>query len=142
MKYEYISYSESDTEEIASRFSQSLQGGEIIAFTGGLGMGKTCFTRGLARGLGFTGDVSSPTFAIVNEYRGGRLDIFHFDMYRVNGWEDLYSTGYFEYTEEGGVVVVEWSENIASALDNVNTVFVSISQTDENTRKIIVSQGE
>lgn len=142
MKVQYISYGESDTEKIAYDFSQNLQGGEVIAFIGGLGMGKTCFTRGLACGLGFKGDVSSPTFAIVNEYRGGRLDIFHFDMYRVNGWEDLYSTGYFDYVEEGGVVVIEWSENIASALDNDNTFFVDISQTDETTRKIVISKGE
>ena len=89
IKEEFLSNSEKETEKIAADFAKKLSGGEVIAYTGNLGAGKTCFTRGLARGLGFKGDVSSPTFALVNEYRGGRLDLFHFDMYRISGFEDL-----------------------------------------------------
>lgn len=137
----YISNSPQDTEKIAQEFAKELKGGEVIAFTGNLGMGKTCFTRGLAKGLGFKGEVTSPTFALVNEYRGGRLDVFHFDMYRVGGWDDLYSTGYFEYLDEDGVVVIEWSENIASALDN-ETIYINIEVIGESSRRITVSRGE
>lgn len=137
----YISNSPQETEKIAQKFAKELTGGEVIAFTGNLGMGKTCFTRGLAKGLGFKGEVTSPTFALVNEYRGGRLDVFHFDMYRVGSWDDLYSTGYFEYLDEGGVVVIEWSENIASALDN-QTIYINIEVTGESSRRITVSRGE
>lgn len=137
----YISNSPQDTEKIAQEFAKELKGGEVIAFTGNLGMGKTCFTRGLAKGLGFKGEVTSPTFALVNEYRGGRLDVFHFDMYRIGGWDDLYSTGYFEYLDEDGVVVIEWSENIASALDN-ETIYINIEVIGESSRRITVSRGE
>ncbi|MBQ6714094.1 MAG: tRNA (adenosine(37)-N6)-threonylcarbamoyltransferase complex ATPase subunit type 1 TsaE [Clostridia bacterium] len=141
VKKEYFSNSPQDTEKIAEDFAKGLQGGEVIAFIGNLGMGKTCFTRGLAKGLGFSGEVTSPTFALVNEYRGGRLDIFHFDMYRVEGWEDLYSTGYFDYLDEGGVTVIEWSENISSALD-ADTIYINIVSTGENSRRIIIGKGE
>ncbi len=141
VKKEYFSNSPQDTEKIAEDFAKGLLGGEVIAFIGNLGMGKTCFTRGLAKGLGFNGEVTSPTFALVNEYRGGRLDIFHFDMYRVEGWEDLYSTGYFDYLDEGGVTVIEWSENISSALDD-DTIYINIVSTGENSRRIIIGKGE
>ena len=141
MKEEYISNSSSDTEKIAEKLSSSLLGGEVIAFTGSLGMGKTCFVRGLARGLGFSGEVTSPTFALINEYRGGRLDIFHFDMYRVTDWNDLYSTGYFDYCDYGGVVAVEWSENIESALPD-GTIYIDIKRIDDTKRKITVARGD
>ena len=137
----YISSSPSDTVNIAESLAKKLSGGEIIALKGGLGMGKTCFVKGLASGLGFQGQVTSPTFAIVNEYIGGRLDLFHFDMYRITGWDDLYSTGYFEYTAARGVVAVEWSENIEGALDNENVIYVTIERISENERKITVSGG-
>lgn len=138
----YISESREKTEEIAVEFSKSLSGGEVVAFRGGLGMGKTCFTRGLARGLGFDGEVTSPTFALINEYLGGRLNVFHFDMYRIDTWQDLYSSGFFEYCEENGVVIVEWSENIENALPE-NTVYVEIKALDEETREILIyKKGE
>lgn len=134
---EKISNSPAETEAFAEALAQRLSGGEIIAFRGSMGMGKTCFTRGLAKGLGFTGQVTSPTFALVNEYIGGRLPLYHFDMYRIEGWEDLYSSGYFDYMEMGGVIAAEWSENIEGALEG-KVIRVEISRIDENTRKITV----
>ncbi len=136
----YISNSPEETEELGERLAKKLSGGEVVAFKGGLGMGKTCFTRGLAKGLGFNGEVTSPTFALINEYIGGRLPLYHFDMYRISGWEDLYSTGFFEYLEEGGVIAAEWSENIENALPQ-STVTVSFVRIDDNTREIEISGG-
>ncbi len=133
----YISESPIHTEQIATELSSKLNGGEVIAFRGGLGMGKTCFTRGLASGLGYKGEVTSPTFALINEYIGGRLPVYHFDMYRISSWDELYSCGYFEYIEEGGVVVAEWSENIENALPD-KTWYVEFELIDENKRKITV----
>ena len=103
-----------ETAALAHKIAGLLKGSEIIAFFGGLGMGKTTFTRSLAEALGSEDDVSSPTFAIVNEY-SGKYKIYHFDMYRITSWEDLYSTGFFDYIETG-VLVIEWSENIENAL--------------------------
>jgi tRNA threonylcarbamoyladenosine biosynthesis protein TsaE len=137
---EFISHSPAETENFAEKLANSLTGGEIIAFKGPMGMGKTCFTRGLARGLGFNGQVTSPTFAIVNEYLGGRLSLYHFDMYRIEGWEDLYSCGYFDYMETGGVIAAEWSENIEGALDG-DVITVTLDKIDDNTRKITVEGG-
>lgn len=137
----FISNSPDCTKKIAADLAATLNGGEVIAFYGDLGMGKTCFATGLAEGLGFKGEVSSPTFAIINEYSGGRLDLYHFDMYRVTGWDDLYSTGYFEYMESGGVLAVEWSENIESALPD-DVIRVTIKRLDETKREITISRGE
>ncbi len=137
---EIITKSPKETEKFAEDFAKNLVGGEIIAFKGPMGMGKTCFTRGLARGLGFSGQVSSPTFALVNEYLGGRLPLYHFDMYKVESWEDLYSCGFFDYMDMGGVIAAEWSENIEGALDE-NVIFVNILRVDDNTRKITVTGG-
>lgn len=137
---EFISHSPAETEAFAENLAKKLCGGEIIAFKGPMGMGKTCFTRGLARGLGFTGQVTSPTFALVNEYVGGRLSLYHFDMYRIEGWEDLYSCGYFDYMEAGGVIAAEWSENIEGALEG-EVITVTIDKIDECTRKITVEGG-
>ena len=134
----YVSNSREETEKIASQFAETLKGGEVVAFKGGLGMGKTCFTRGLARGLGFDGQVNSPTFALVNEYLGGRLPLYHFDMYRIENWEDLYSCGYFDYLQKGGVMAVEWSENIKNALEE-NVITVVINNLGEDIREIIIS---
>ncbi len=132
---EFITNSPLATEALAERLSARLSGGEIIAYRGSMGMGKTCFTRGLARGLGFKGEVTSPTFAIVNEYVGGRLPLYHFDMYRVETWDDLYSCGYFDYMETGGVIAAEWSENIEGALEG-RVITVEIERLDDSTRKI------
>ena len=126
-----------ETENFAANFAKSIKPGTVIAFEGDLGAGKTCFTSGFAKGMGYEGEVNSPTFAIVNEYLGGRLDIYHFDMYRVSGWDDLYTTGYFEYLEMGGVLLIEWSENIASALPE-DTVVITIEKLSEDERRITI----
>lgn len=135
----FVSHSETETEKIAENFARELKGGEVLAFTGGLGMGKTCFTRGLANGLGLNAAVSSPTFAIVNEYLGGRLNLYHFDMYRINGFYDLYSTGFFDYIDENSVLAVEWSENIASALPE-DTVYINFERISDNERIITIGR--
>lgn len=137
----FISDSPKSTKNIASKLASTLNGGEVIAFYGDLGMGKTCFVTGLAEGLNFTGEVSSPTFAIINEYLGGKYDLYHFDMYRVNSWDDLYTTGYFDYLESGGILAIEWSENIESALPK-NTIKVTIKRLDETRREITINRGE
>ncbi|MBO4467829.1 MAG: tRNA (adenosine(37)-N6)-threonylcarbamoyltransferase complex ATPase subunit type 1 TsaE [Clostridia bacterium] len=134
---EFISNSPDETEKISENFALTLNAGSVIAFIGGLGVGKTCFMRGLARGLGFNGEVTSPTFSIVNEYRGGRLPIFHYDMYRISTFDDLYSTGYFDYLNENGIIAIEWSENISEVLEN-DTIFVNISVIDDEKRKISI----
>ena len=136
MEY-FISKSPSDTENIGKALGEKIQSGVVIAFLGGLGMGKTCFTRGLAVGLGSTDTVTSPTFALVNEYLSGTLPLYHFDMYRISGWEDLYSTGFFDYIEQGGVLACEWSENIENALPE-NTVFVKSERLSDTERKITI----
>mgnify|MGYP004527824775 CR=1 FL=1 len=111
----YHTVSADETRALAERLAAALSGG-VIAMTGDLGAGKTAFVSGLARGLGYSGGVSSPTFAICNEYIGGRVPLYHFDMYRISGWEDLYSTGYFDLLDSGALIAVEWSENIEAAL--------------------------
>ncbi|MDD4700208.1 MAG: tRNA (adenosine(37)-N6)-threonylcarbamoyltransferase complex ATPase subunit type 1 TsaE [Oscillospiraceae bacterium] len=136
---EYLSLSPLQTVEIGREIANMLKSGDVIALFGDLGMGKTCLISGIADGLGFSGEVSSPTFALVNEYIGGRLNLYHFDMYRVEGWEDLYSTGYFDYLESGGVLAIEWSENIVAALPE-SVIEITIERTDETQRKITVEK--
>lgn len=137
---EFISNSPNDTEDFAFSLADKFQSRTVIAFVGDLGMGKTCFVRGLARGLGYKGDVTSPTFSLVNEYVGGKLNLYHFDMYRVKSWEDLYSTGFFDYLDLGGVLAVEWSENIKAALPE-DTVYITISKLSDLSRRITVTGG-
>lgn len=129
---EIITNSVEETENLAQKIAYNLKGQEVIAFFGGLGMGKTAFTRGLAYALESKDDVSSPTFAIVNEY-SGKYNIYHFDMYRINTWEDLYSTGFFDFIGQG-VIVIEWSENIENALPE-NTIRINIEKLTDNSRK-------
>ena len=113
---ELLSHSPEETEDIGARLAQRLGPGAVVAFTGDLGAGKTAFTRGLARGLGIPDRVTSPTFTIVNEYEGGRLPLFHFDMYRLGSADELFDIGWEDYLRRGGVCAVEWSENVADAL--------------------------
>ncbi len=139
---EYIAKSAAETQAFARVLAKRLEKGSVIAFEGDLGAGKTSFTHGLCEGLEFDGEVSSPTFAIVNVYEGGVMPVYHFDMYRISGWDDLETTGFFDYTERGdGLTVVEWSENIYNALP-ANSIFIRIEKIDENTRKIILSGGD
>ena len=136
----FVTNSPGETQALAARLGEKLKGGEVLAFTGGMGMGKTAFTRGLMEGLGGGGEVSSPTFAIVNEYQG-RLTVDHFDMYRISGWEDLYSTGFFDYLEDPGrVLVIEWSENIEGALPE-DAVRIHIAPGEGETQRVITLQG-
>ena len=135
-----MSKSESETERFAEDFARGLGRGSVVAFEGDLGAGKTAFSRGVARAFSSRDSVSSPTFAIVNEYDAD-IPIFHFDMYRIETLGELYSIGFFEYLERGGICLIEWSENIYSALPE-NTIFVRINSLDENTREITVWEGK
>ena len=136
----YYSNSPEQTERIGAALGKLLQPGAVIAFEGGLGAGKTAFTRGLAKGLGSSDPVTSPTYTIVNEYLGGRLPLFHFDMYRLGSAEDLWDIGWDDYLDRGGVCAVEWSENVRSALED--PIFVRIEKTGEDTRCITVEGGD
>ena len=138
----YVTNSPAETEALGQRLAERLQPGDVIAYTGDLGAGKTAFTRGLARGLGITERITSPTFTIVNEYQGGRLPLFHFDMYRLGSSEELYEIGWEDYLARGGVCAVEWSEIVADALEK-DCIRVDIRQGDtENQRKITVEGVE
>lgn len=136
----YFSSSPEETEQIAALLADTLTGGEVIAFTGGMGMGKTAFTRGLVAALGSKDVVSSPTFALVHEY-SGRLTVEHFDMYRVNSWDDLYSTGFFDYLDGNCVLVIEWSENIEAALPE-HTIWVRFLPGEKEKERIITIEGK
>lgn len=137
-----ITHSTEETEQLAEKTAAQLHEGDILAYRGGLGVGKTAFTRGLARGLGLSDPVSSPTFSLVHEYRGHPLSLFHFDMYRVTTPDDLYSTGFFDYLElPNSILAIEWSENIDFAL-NIPHIQISISQLEENVREIIIMGDE
>lgn len=123
------------TEEYGRQLAKELSSGTVVAFYGGMGMGKTAMVRGIADGLGLDAEVTSPTFALVHHY-GGNPPLVHFDMYRVTGWDDLYSTGFFDYLDEGAILVVEWSENIEAALPE-QTVRIRIEKVDDSTRLIM-----
>ncbi len=135
----YISNSPAETERLGAALAEKLGPGTVIAYRGDLGAGKTAFTRGLARGLGYAEPVTSPTYTIVNEYLGGRLPLFHFDMYRLHSAEDLWDIGWEDYLDRGGVYAVEWSENVAEALEGAITV--SIEKLDDTTRRITIEGG-
>ena len=128
---EFLSHSPAETEALAQRLAGNLHPGDVIAYEGGLGMGKTAFTRGLARGLGYSGHVTSPTFTIVNEYEGTGLPLFHFDMYRLGGAEDLFDIGWEDYLDRGGICAVEWSEMVSDALPP-DTIFVRFARLPEH----------
>ena len=128
---DYLTHNEAETETLGARLAAVLSPGAVVAYRGGLGMGKTAFTRGLARGLGYPGRVTSPTFTIVNEYEGGRLPLFHFDMYRLADADDLFDIGWEDYLDRGGVCAVEWSEQVADALPD-DTIYVTLTRRDED----------
>ena len=137
----YVSKSESDTYKIAAEFAATLNGGEIVLLSGELGAGKTAFCQGIAEGLGCTDPVSSPTFAIVNYYRGPR-PFAHFDLYRIQTENDLAAAGFYDYLDMGAVVACEWSENCAELLALENPIRIHIERLDENTRKITIANNE
>lgn len=136
---EYRTHSAAETEALGETLAAHLHGGDVVAYRGGLGMGKTAFTRGLARGLGYEGRVTSPTFTIVNEYMG-RLPLFHFDMYRLGDSEELFDIGWEDYLDRGGVCAVEWSENVSDALP-MGTVYVEIRREAEQDSRVITITG-
>ena len=137
---EYRSNSEQDTEDLGRRLGERLEPGAVVAYTGDLGAGKTAFTRGLARGLGVPDQVTSPTFTIVNEYEGGRLPLFHFDMYRLGSADELFDIGWEDYLARGGVCAVEWSENVDEALEE-DAIRVDIRRGEGDSQRIISIQG-
>ena len=136
---EFITNSPAETEAVGAGLAKYLTPGCVVAYRGDLGAGKTAFTRGLARGLGYADMVTSPTYTIVNEYIGGRLPLFHFDMYRLRSADDLFDIGWDDYLERGGVCAVEWSENVEEALED--PVFVTIDRLSDETRRITIEGG-
>ena len=137
---QYITNSPAETEKIGEALGKNIKPGTVIAYRGDLGAGKTAFTRGLARGLGSTELVTSPTYTIVNEYLGGRMPLFHFDMYRLHSSDDLWDIGWEDYLERGGVCAVEWSENVEDALED--PIFITIHKLGEESRRITIEGGE
>ena len=137
---EFITHSREETENLGAQLAGVLTGGAVVAFTGGLGAGKTAFVSGMARALGVEERVTSPTFTIVNEFEGGRLPLFHFDMYRLGSADELFHIGWEDYLARGGVCAVEWSENVAEAIED-DAVRVSIVRGDGDGDRVITIEG-
>ena len=135
-----ISHSPEETRAVGARLADKLRGGEVIAFTGDLGAGKTAFVSGMAEALGVEDQVTSPTFTIVNEYEGGRLPLFHFDMYRLGSADELFHIGWEDYLARNGVCAVEWSENVADAIEG-DAIRVSILRGEGDNDRIIDIEG-
>lgn len=138
---EYHSNSVEETEAIGTQLANQLQAGSLLAFTGDLGAGKTAFVRGLAKGLGVTQRVTSPTFTIVNEYEGGRLPLFHFDMYRLGSSDELYDIGWEDYLSRNGVCAVEWSELVSDALEE-GYIQIDIRRGAEDHQRVLTITQE
>ena len=137
---EFITNSPQETETVGAALARVLQPGTILAYRGDLGAGKTAFTRGLARGLGCRELVTSPTYTIVNEYLGGRLPLFHFDMYRLGSSDDLWDIGWEDYLDRGGICAVEWSENVDDAMEGA--IYITIEKLGESSRRITIEGGD
>ena len=137
---EHYSASEQETEALGEALVGRLSPGAVVAFTGDLGAGKTAFVRGMARGLGITQRVTSPTFTIVNEYEGGRLPLFHFDLYRLSSSDELFDIGWEDFLRRGGICAVEWSENVTDALEP-DTVFIDIRRGETPDSRVITIKG-
>jgi tRNA threonylcarbamoyladenosine biosynthesis protein TsaE len=133
-------HSPEETIRAGEKLGSLLGPGDMIAYKGGLGAGKTTFTRGIAIGLGLGDNVTSPTFALVNEYRGDKMNLYHFDMYRIENGDDLESTGFYDYPFEENAAVIEWSENIEEFLPD-STIYVTIDTLGENEREITIEEG-
>jgi len=139
---EIISKSPAETRALGRRLAGKLAPGTVLAFTGDLGAGKTALISGLAEGLGVTDRVTSPTFTIVNEYEGGRLPLFHFDLYRLGGGEELYDIGWDDYLARGGVCAVEWSENAPEAMEDASRLIrVDLKRGDGDEKRVITLEG-
>ena len=136
---QYITNSPAETEAIGAALGKMIEPGTVIAYRGDLGAGKTAFTRGLARGLGCTEIVTSPTYTIVNEYLGGRIPLFHFDMYRLRCSDDLFDIGWEDYLDRDGVCAVEWSENVDDAMEDA--ICITIEKLGEDSRRITIEGG-
>ena len=136
----FLTDSPAGTEAVGAALGRIIPPFTILAYRGDLGAGKTAFTRGLARGLGCTDLVTSPTYTIVNEYLSGRIPLFHFDMYRLGSSDDLWDIGWEDYLDRGGVCAVEWSENVDDAMENA--VYVTIEKLGEDTRRITLEGGD
>ena len=136
----YVTHAPEETEALGTKLALLLRPGDVIAFYGDLGAGKTAFTRGLAKGLGISDPVTSPTYTIVNEYLSGRMPLFHFDMYRLGSSDELFDIGWEDYLSRGGVCAVEWSENVADALEDA--ILVTIEKTGEEERTITIEGGD
>ena len=137
---EYITNSPVETEQIGAALARILPAGTVIAYRGDLGAGKTAFTRGLAKGLGCTDMVTSPTYTIVNEYLSGKMPLFHFDMYRLGSADDLWDIGWEDYLDRGGICAVEWSENVEEAMEGA--ISVTIEKLGEDARRITIEGGD
>ncbi len=137
MKKTYKTNSAAETIALGEKIGGLLKGGDLIAYSGDLGAGKTTITRGISAGMGLGDEVTSPTFALVNEYRGANLSLIHFDMYRVNSSADLETTGFFDYSDDDTVLAVEWSENIAEEIPD-NAIRIDIQRVDDDTRIITI----
>lgn len=143
MIFKYVTHSPEETIKLAQSLGKKLLGGDIIAYRGGLGAGKTTFTRGVAIGMGLGDEVYSPTFSLVNEYvaREASLRLVHFDMYRITGALDLETTGFFDYMDDDTVIACEWSENIEDELPD-GCIIITIDRIDDDTREITVEGDE
>ena len=137
MRYEFDTRSQEETEALGAAYGKQLVPGDVSAMYGDLGAGKTAFVRGALRSMGYEGTVSSPTFAIVNEYRGGRLDCALFDVYRIGSEEELYGTGFYDYLDGRNAVFIEWSENIPFAVTD-DMIRITIEHTGAGERRIII----
>lgn len=135
-----ITKNTSETEKLGEKLAEFLSYGSVVALFGEIGVGKTAFTRGFCKGLNINCDVNSPTFTLINEYREGDRVLYHFDMYRISGLEDLYSTGYFDYLDQGNSIVIEWSENIKTYLDD-DIIRIYISKTEKENERIFNIYG-
>lgn len=136
-----ITKSPEQTELLGKKLAELLRPGDVIAYYGDLGAGKTAFTRGLAVGLGIQETVTSPTYTIVNEYLSGRMPLFHFDMYSLSSSEELFDIGWEDYLARGGVCAVEWSENVADALTDAISITIEKDPAQLDWRKITIEGG-
>ncbi|OJU10886.1 MAG: tRNA (adenosine(37)-N6)-threonylcarbamoyltransferase complex ATPase subunit type 1 TsaE [Clostridiales bacterium 43-6] len=135
-----LTHSVKETETLGRRLAGVLKSGDTVALFGDMGAGKTAFVRGIAQGLQYPGEVSSPTFSIVNEYLGGVCPVYHFDMYRIEGWDDLHSIGYYDFLDKDAILIIEWSENIENALPE-NAIKITVSSGEAETDRIFSFEG-